>query len=79
MSDRQRRYRERRKIGIKVETFEVDHALLHEKLVGSGRMAEEDDRSAVQTPAQQGAGRPPMGALSCGDQQQGGLRSHKPT
>ena len=36
MSDRQRRYRERRKIGIKVESFEVDHGLLHEKLVGSG-------------------------------------------
>jgi hypothetical protein len=38
----QRRYRERHKAGIKVETFEVDHGLLHQKLVTSGMMTEEE-------------------------------------
>ena len=50
MSDRQRRYRERQRCGIRIEAFEVDNGRLREKLVGSGRMteAEFDDHAERQ-------------------------------
>jgi hypothetical protein len=42
MSDRYRRYRERRKCGIKVVSFEVAYADLREKMVDTGRMSEQE-------------------------------------